>query len=61
VQFLPGIIRIRYDHVIADMVEGLGGHAEEEDAPFDPESGAYAPGTGGHHHHHGHDDDDHHH
>ncbi len=60
VQFLPGLIRIRYDHVIAEMVEGLGGHPEEEMAPFDPESGAYAPGSGaaggGHHHHH-HDDD----
>lgn len=69
VQFLPGEIRIRYDHVIAEMVEILGGHAEERTAPFDPESGAYAagsgtPGTGGHHHHHHHhddDDDDHHH
>ncbi len=52
VQFLPGEIRIRYDHVIAEMVDLLGGHAEEKEAPFDPESGAYAPGTGGHHHHH---------
>jgi urease accessory protein len=59
VQFLPGQIRIRHDHVIAEMIEGLGGHAEENEAPFDPESGAYAPDTGGHHHHHG--DDDHHH
>jgi urease accessory protein len=41
--------------VIAAMVEGLGGHAEPIDAPFDPEAGAYAPGAGGHHHH----DDDH--
>jgi urease accessory protein len=47
VQFLPGLIRIRY--------EGLGGHAEEEQAPFHPESGAYAPGTGHAHHHHDHD------
>ncbi len=61
VQFLPGLIRIRYDHVVAEMVAGLGGHAEEEQAPFDPESGAYALGTGGghHHHHHHHHDHDH--
>ncbi|HUB12126.1 MAG TPA: urease accessory protein UreE [Acetobacteraceae bacterium] len=49
VQLLHGRIRIRADHVIRDMVEGLGGHVEEIDAPFDPEAGAYA---GGHHHHH---------
>jgi urease accessory protein len=42
-------IRIRADHVIADMVRGLGGHAEAIEAPFDPEPGAYA---GGHQHHH---------
>jgi urease accessory protein len=53
VQLLGDRIRIRADHVIADMVEGLGGHVAAIDAPFDPESGAYA---GGHHHHH-HDDD----
>jgi urease accessory protein len=41
-------IRIREDHVIRDMVEGLGGHVERIEAPFDPEPGAYA---GGHHHH----------
>ena len=37
-------IRIRADHVIGDMVEGLGGHVEEIEAPFDPEAGAYAAG-----------------
>jgi urease accessory protein len=52
VQLLEDRIRIRADHVIQEMVEGLGGHVEEIDAPFDPESGAY---SGGHHHHH--DDD----
>ncbi len=31
------------------MVEGLGGHVEEIEAPFDPEPGAYA---GGHQHDH---------
>jgi urease accessory protein len=57
VQLLDDRIRIRADHVIAEMVEGLGGHVERIQAPFDPEAGAYA--GGGHHHHH--DDDDHHH
>jgi urease accessory protein len=58
VQLLGDIIRIRADHVIADMVEGLGGHVDAVDAPFDPEAGAYA---GGHQHHHDDDDDHHHH
>ncbi len=49
VQLLGDRIRIRADHVIADMVRGLGGHAEAVDAPFDPEGGAYA---GGHVHSH---------
>jgi urease accessory protein len=56
VQLVGERIRIRADHVIAAMVEGLGGHAEALEAPFDPESGAYA--AGGHHDHaHGHDHD----
>ena len=59
VQLLGERIRIRADHVIGEMVEGLGGHVDLIDAPFDPEPGAYA-GGGGHHHHHD-DDDDHHH
>jgi urease accessory protein len=53
VQLLDDRIRIRVDHVIQEMVEGLGGHVEEIEAPFDPEGGAYA---GGHNHHY-HDDD----
>ncbi len=42
VQFTPGALRILYDHVIAEMVTGLGGQAERLCAAFDPESGAYA-------------------
>jgi urease accessory protein len=48
-----GFLRIRKDTVLKDMLEGLGAIVTEEDAPFEPESGAY----GGGHHHHG---DDHH-
>ncbi len=54
VQVLPDGLRIRADHVIAEMVRGLGGTVTERSAPFDPEPGAYA---GGHHHHH-HDDEE---
>lgn len=53
-QLLGDRIRIREDHVIAEMVRGLGGTATSLEAPFDPEGGAYA---GGHHHHH-HDEND---
>ena len=58
VQLLGDRIRIRADHVIEEMVEGLGGHVNAIEAPFDPEAGAYA---GGHHHHHDDVDDGHHH
>jgi urease accessory protein len=50
---------IAYDHVLADMVRGLGGTADEVERPFRPEGGAYSTGHahghdhphGGHHHH----------
>jgi urease accessory protein len=42
VQALEGRLRIRDDHVIADMVVGLGGRVTRLSAPFDPETGAYA-------------------
>jgi urease accessory protein len=35
-------LRIRADHVIADMVTVLGGRITRLEAPFDPEIGAYA-------------------
>ncbi len=41
-QVAEGKLRIRADHVIAAMVEGLGGHITWCSAPFDPEIGAYA-------------------
>ncbi len=45
-------VLIRPDHVIADMLRGLGASVREVDAPFDPEGGAYAK----HGHDHGHTD-----
>jgi len=44
-------LRIREDHVIAEMVSGLGGRTTRLDAPFDPELGAYAGAA----HHHAHE------
>ena len=53
-----GFLRIRQDSVLKEMLEGLGATVTAEDAPFEPESGAYG-GGGGHGHHHG-DDGGHH-
>jgi len=56
-------LRIRADHVIAEMVKGLGAKVIEIEAPFDPEGGAYAQSvqTHGHEHAHAHDHHDHNH
>lgn len=50
VEIGAGVVRLRWDHVIVDMLRGLGGHVREVTAPFTPEQGAYAAG-GGHHGH----------
>ena len=47
-------LRIREDHVIAEMVTGLGGRITRREAPFDPEFGAYAGLAHDHHAGHGH-------
>lgn len=50
-------IFIQPDHVLSEMVRGLGGTVQDVERPFEPEGGAY----GGHgpleksHHHHSHD------
>jgi urease accessory protein len=61
VQILPDGLLIRADHVIVDMVRGLGAAVEPRRCAFDPEAGAYDGDTGGGHHHHHDDDDGHHH
>ena len=40
-QLMSSALRIRADHVIAEMVRGLGGQVAPVLAPFDPEGGAY--------------------
>jgi urease accessory protein len=58
-------LRIRRDHVIEEMVKGLGARVIEFEAPFDPEGGAYAAAHAAHDHDHAHGDHhhghDHHH
>ncbi len=44
-QLLPDALRIRTDHVIEEMVRGLGGTVIAVEAPFDPEGGAYGHGA----------------
>jgi len=64
VQIAGEVLRIRRDHVLADMLKGLGAAVTEIEAPFDPESGAYgghghSHGQGHHHHDGGHGDHEH--
>ncbi|KQQ24840.1 urease accessory protein UreE [Methylobacterium sp. Leaf125] len=55
-------VYIAFDHVLAEMVRGLGGSAEAVERPFRPEGGAYAGEAASQHHHghhhHGHSHDD---
>ncbi len=53
-QLLGKSLRIRRDHVLAEMATQLGARAIEIEAPFDPEGGAYTAPSGDDHHHHAH-------
>jgi urease accessory protein len=57
-QIRPDAILIQPDHVLAEMVRGLGAEVRRVRCAFEPEGGAYG-GHGalqhGQHHHHGHD------
>jgi urease accessory protein len=60
VQLGDGWLAYEHDHVLDDMVRGLGLTVETRVAPFEPEGGAHAhphgPGAHGHHDHaHPHD------
>jgi urease accessory protein len=56
-------ILILHDHVIDDMLKGLGAEVRHVVAPFEPLRGAYGGHSHGHedhgHHEHGHHDHDH--
>jgi urease accessory protein len=52
VQIVETRIRIRYDHVLEEMLRGLGAKVTPLDAAFDPEAGV--PQDHAHAHHHGH-------
>jgi urease accessory protein len=64
-QVTGDMLRIRRDHVLEDMLRGLGARLAYVEAPFEPERGAYARAdehahddhhhdhTHGHHHDHG--------
>jgi urease accessory protein len=44
VQIIGDRLRIRRDHVLEDMLRGLGAHLRPIEALFEPEAGAYAHG-----------------
>jgi len=50
-QVEPTWLRYLHDHVLDDMVKGLGLSVITETAPFEPEAGAYQSSSNGHHHH----------
>jgi urease accessory protein len=49
VELKPGLLYLAFDHVLAELVRGLGLKVHEVTAPFEPEGGAY--GTHGAHSH----------
>jgi urease accessory protein len=55
-EILANRIRVRRDHVLEDMVRGLGAKVAHIEAPFEPDTGAYeAPEAAHSHDHKGHD------
>jgi urease accessory protein len=54
VQIESGRLSYLHDHVLDELVHGLGLAVRVEDGPFDPEPGAYGTAGQGHRHDHGH-------
>ena len=42
VQVGPSWLRYLHDHVLDEMLQGLGFHVQVQQAPFEPEAGAYS-------------------
>lgn len=53
-QIAPGLLRYRHDHVLDALVRGLGLEPVFEQAPFEPEPGAYRGTSSAHTHGHDH-------
>jgi len=57
-----GVLRYQHDHVLDEMVKGFGLTVTVEQAPFEPEGGAYQSGAhahASHSHSHSHDGGEH--
>jgi urease accessory protein len=57
-QIAEGLLRYQHDHVLDDMLRGLGLQPTLVEAPFEPEPGAYGGSAQGHGHAHAHSHDD---
>lgn len=53
-QIEDGLLRYPHDHVLDDMLRGLGLQPVFAEAPFEPEPGAYGGGVHSHGHHNDH-------
>ena len=60
-QIEAGMLRYQHDHVLDDMLRGLGLQPTFAQVPFEPEAGAYGGTAHAHAHQHAHDDHEPHH
>lgn len=54
-QIEKDLLRYQHDHVLDDMLKQMGFDIVVEDAPFEPEAGAYQQAVHSHNHAHSHD------
>ncbi|MEM7209911.1 MAG: urease accessory protein UreE [Pseudomonadota bacterium] len=51
-QIMPGEVRYQHDHVLDNMIRGLGLEPRKDTMPFEPEAGAYSEHGSDHSHDH---------